>query len=170
MLGLHRPSCRSLYSPTRRHDFPSQRRTALVSAHSDCLTYLLHFYKYSHVCRHLSIPCKDCRPGHWRYLYDPASDVRSTVLFVQSSQSQQLTIITVSRTSAAHSPASLFSNLSTTSPSQLANQPTPLLQKKISKAPSLQNPSSAWQKQRSTVVWMVAVHAISRETDTILPM
>lgn len=88
---------------------------------------------------------------------------------VPSFQSQQL-IISVSRTSAAHSPASSFSNSSTTSPSQLATHPSCLPQRKISKAPSLQPPSSASRKQKSTVVLMVAAHAIFREMATILPM
>ena len=60
--------------------------------------------------------------------YVPAASIR------QSLRSPQLMIITGSRISAAHSLASLFSNLSTTSPSRLVTHPTSLPQRKISKA------------------------------------
>ena len=78
--------------------------------------------------------------------------------------------LSVSRTSAVHSPASSFSSLSTTSPSQLAIYPIRLRQRKSSKGPSLQRRSTVLRKQRSTVVLMVAAHAIFREMDTTLPM
>ena len=78
--------------------------------------------------------------------------------------------LSVSRTSAVHSPASSFSSLSTTSPSRLAIHPIRLRQRKSSKGPSLQPRSTVLRKQRSTVVSMVAAHAISREMDTTLPM
>lgn len=78
--------------------------------------------------------------------------------------------LSVSRTSAVHSPASSFSSLSTTSPSQPAIYPMRLRQRKSSKGPSLQPRSTVLRKQRSTVVLMVAAHAIFREMDTTLPM
>ena len=85
-------------------------------------------------------------------------------------QKHQLIFISVSPTSAVHSPGFSSSNSSTISRLQLATHPLLLHRKKICKAPSSHRPLNVSPKLRSTAVSMVAVHAISREMDTISPM